>query len=66
MHNPRAAIATRESEDGSGTWFASLRGRPELSVKARYSGLLNPLLAKSEPTPPGVNFSIVLSPLFTA
>ena len=46
---------------GSGTWFASGSGTPASLVKARYYGLLNPLLAKTDATPPGVYFSIVLA-----
>jgi hypothetical protein len=34
--------------------------------KARKVGLLKPVLAKTEPTPPGVNSSIMLLPWFAA
>ena len=47
----RAARAACAREEGSGIWFGSLRGMPALSVKARHSGLLTPLLAKSEAAP---------------
>ena len=41
-------------------------GTASTGPKARNVGWLKPLLAKTEPTPAGVNFSIVLSPAFAA
>ncbi len=35
-------------------------GRPASSVKARLEGSFKPVLAKTDPTPAGVNFTIVL------
>lgn len=41
-------------------------GTPETPEKARAKGVFKPELAKTEPTPPGVNSSIVLLPWFAA
>ena len=43
------AIAMMRKDGGAGTWFASVSGVPASSVQARYSGMVDPRLAKIEP-----------------
>src|SRR6185369_9184187 len=66
MHRPPIPARQRTSVEGSGTGSAS--GTPASVVKARNSGVVNPLLAKTEPTPPAVYLRIDgdPEPLFAA